>query len=575
MKILLIDDDMVDRANIIRTLRRSGHAIETAEVSTAEEGIEQAAATHFDLILLDYQLPVLTGLDVLAVLRDSPDKGTAIIMLSHHDDEALALACVEAGAQDFIPKNEVSVPRLIRAILHARERYRMESELLESHEKLRCLAEQDPLTGLANRYVFENTLQHALPQATRKGNSVALVLLDLDKFKHINDTLGHAAGDSLLMEVSNRLQSKLRGGDLLCRIGGDEFAIIVHDIENVSTLRQFSRRILSALQDPVNISNAEVVVSASIGVATYPECAKDSIGLLKSADVALYRSKENGRNRVCFYSRQLHEEVYQRIELERDLRHAIDRDELELYFQPQFDPHDGVITGTEVLIRWNHPSRGLISPADFIPIAEETGLIGKIGEWAIENACRQLAQWHRSFPVMQGVPLAVNLSAVQLCTEYFAETVAEILQHYGLSPNCLELELTESAIAKNPELSEQTLKDLSSIGVRLALDDFGTGYSSLLQLHRHPFQVLKIDKTFIQSTTPNDASFLEAINDFTRTLGLEVVAEGVETVAQRDLCRRLHFDRVQGFYYACPMTSEEFGRWLATMTLPERLLAYS
>ena len=575
MKILLIDDDTVDRANIIRTLRQSGHPVETEQVSNGQDGIALAAQTHFDLILLDYQLPVMTGLDVLNALRESPDNGTAIIMLSHHDDESLAMACIEAGAQDFIPKHEVNVPRLMRAILHARERHRMEMELRESHEKLRCLAEQDPLTGLANRYVFENTLQHALPQAKRKGNSVALVLLDLDKFKHINDTLGHAAGDSLLMEVSNRLQSKLRCGDLLCRIGGDEFAIIVHDIDNVSSLRQFCKRILGALQDPVTICNAEVIVSASIGVATYPECAKDSISLLKSADVALYRSKENGRNRVCFYSRQLHEQVYQRIELERDLRHAIGRNELELYYQPQFNPHDGVITGAEVLMRWNHPRRGVISPTEFIPIAEEIGLICKIGEWAIEHACRQLSEWQHTFPVMQGVPLAVNLSAPQLCSEHFADAVVEKLYHYNIAPNCLELELTESALSENPEVSEQTLKNLSAIGVRLALDDFGTGYSSLLQLHRHPFQVLKIDKTFIQSTTPNDASFLEAINDFTRTLGLEVVAEGVETLAQRDLCRRLSFDRVQGFYYACPMTSEEFGRWLATMTLPERLVAFS
>ncbi|MDO6461288.1 EAL domain-containing protein [Granulosicoccaceae sp. 1_MG-2023] len=566
MKILLIDDDKVDRTSIVRTLRDSCYPIETEEVSDAEEGIREAARGGYDLVLLDYQLPAMTGLDVLNAMRETPDSGTAIIMLSHHDDEALAMACIEAGAQDFIPKHEVSVPRLTRAILHARERHRMEMDLRESHEKLRCLAEQDPLTGLANRYVFENALDNALPQAARKDASVALLLLDLDKFKHVNDTLGHVAGDSLLMEVAQRLQAKLRSGDLLCRIGGDEFAIIVHDLDRVCRLRQFTRRLLEALHEPVSINNAEVVVTASVGVATYPECAPDTVSLLKSADVALYRSKENGRNQICFYSHQLHEQVHQRIELERDLRHAMARSELELYYQPQFSADDGVINGTEALIRWNHPTRGLISPNEFIPIAEETGLIVRIGEWVIEEACSQLSRWHQDFPLMQGVPMAVNLSAVQLSTEAFAATVAAILEHHAIAPQCLELELTESAIAENPQVSGRTLSKLSDIGVRLALDDFGTGYSSLQQLHRHPFQVLKIDKSFIQSSTSNDASFLEAIHDFTRTLGLEVVAEGVETLAQRELCERLRFDRLQGFYFACPMTRDEFGRWLAAST---------
>jgi len=563
MNLLLIDDDKVDRINTIRTLHRSNYSLDIMEASSAEEGLNLAQSNTFDVILLDYQLPSMTGLDLLKVFRNFPTNSTAVVMLSYSDDESLAIDCLEAGAQDFICKSEVTVSRLMRAILHSRERYRIEQELRDSHEQLRYLAEIDTLTGLANRHMFEMGLKKALSRASRHGSHLALLMLDLDNFKNVNDTLGHIAGDDLLKEVAKRLQEMIRDGDLLCRLGGDEFAILVHDLDTSNSVMPLIERILNVMAKPILLEGKEMTISVSIGIASYPESATDPIQLLKSADVAMYRSKEAGKNQAQFYSKTLHEEVYKRVEIERELQHALERNEFILHYQPQIDTKTRKVVGAEALIRWQHPVKGLIPPDDFISIAEDIGAIDAIGAWVMETACAQSHQWRKEYNSTSFIfSIAVNLSAKQLNQRHLVEDIKSMLVRHQIPPECIELELTESTLNKCVETGVMLLRELSEFGIKLSLDDFGTGYSSLLLLQKYPFQVLKIDKSFIHPISDNqsDSSFLKAINAFSKALGMQVVAEGVETESQERLCQELNFDRMQGYYFGRPMSAEMFAK---------------
>lgn len=326
MDILIIDDDAVDRMSATRTLKASMLQINSIDqTASASEGIALAKQHQYDMILLDYQLPPSNGIEVLRELRSNSDFATAIVMLSHSNDEELALSCIEAGAQDFIMKSEVTAARLKRAILISKERYRLERKVLDSHNQLRMLAEQDTLTGLSNRYFFDEALKNAIPKAKRDNKTLALLFLDLDKFKDINDTLGHDAGDYFLKEVARRLKKPIREGDNLCRLGGDEFAILVHDFDDSLKIRLLVKRLLESLADPVAINGRNIEITASIGVATYPECAKDPVELMKCADVAMYRSKALGRNQVQYYSKGFHEHIENKIRLESDLQAGLEQ----------------------------------------------------------------------------------------------------------------------------------------------------------------------------------------------------------------------------------------------------------
>jgi len=561
MNLLIVDDDRVDRLNTLRALRQTGWPVKVVEASSAEEGLNLARRGKFDIILLDYKLPTMNGLELLKLLRESVTNTSAVAMLSHSEDETLAIQCIEAGAQDFLAKSEVTGSRLLRAILQAKERYKYEQQLLKSHEQLRKLAEVDSLTGLANRYSFEKSLREALTDAETSGMRMALLVLDLDKFKQINDTMGHDAGDRLLQEVASRLRGPIREGDVLSRLGGDEYAILVKDIKSMDQVQNIVDRIIREFKKPMIVSGKDIVISTSIGIAVYPDSATDSIQLMKCADVAMYRSKEAlGRNKFRFYSKSLHEKVHKRFELERELYRAVEGNEFELYYQPQFDPNTNKIICVEALIRWETPEHRIIPPNRFIPIAEEIGLIDKIGDWVIDEACKQLRNWRRNFNARElGFSIAINLSALQLNRKELFVKLVDAMAVNRIPPKFLELELTESAMNDSAR-AMNVLTKISDLGIKLALDDFGTGYSSLFQLQKYPFQVLKIDKFFIQSIpeADNDAKFLNAINAFAKTLDIEVVAEGVETKAQYNWCKRLHFNRVQGYYFGRPVQAYVF-----------------
>ena len=560
MNILIIDDDAVDRMAAVRTLRDSGLSLgEIIETDSADEGIQFAQNNSFDVILLDYQLPPTNGIEVLRLLRGIRNLSTAIVMLSHSNDENLALQCIEAGAQDFLMKVEVSSIRLKRAILLAKERYHLEQQIRISHEQLRQLAEQDSLTGLSNRYFFDEALKDAISNAQRDNKTLGLLLLDLDHFKNINDTLGHAAGDQLLKEVASRLQSPIREGDKLCRLGGDEFAILIQNISNPEQIRLLIKRIFDALQAPMSIEGKSITISISVGIAIYPDCATNAIELMKCADVAMYRAKADGRNQFHYYSKTVHEQMQNRVRLEHDLSIALQQNQFELYYQPQVDSKNFQLIGVEVLIRWHHPELGLVPPGDFIPIAEESGLINDIGQWVLDTACQQFGKWLITLgPSAVNFSIAVNLSARQLKHSNLIPYLKNCIDKYAISPMQLELELTESTLDTSSE-AMAVLKNISEIGIILALDDFGTGYSSLSHLQEYPFKVLKIDKKFVQViSNEEDQDFLRAIIAFAHSLKFETVAEGVETEAQKELCSELGIHRLQGYYFSKPLPLSQF-----------------
>jgi len=554
MNLLIIDDDEVDRLNIQLTLKASSHHFSVTEASNAHDGLRMLQNNEFDLVLLDYQLPEQTGLEVLQKMNKCVDIQVAVVILSHIVDDHLALRCIKEGAQDYIPKNEVTPVRLMRAMLHARERFTLEQKLRNSYSHIRRIAEIDYLTGLANRHIFESGLSGALPRARRQGTSVALIMMDLDKFKHINDTMGHQAGDQMLRDVALRLSKQVREGDILCRLGGDEFAVLVQNIEDLNMLQLLIKRLKAAFSEPYLVDEHKWQVSVSMGIATYPESAVTAEQLMKCADVALYRAKENGRGRSHFYSKALHKKIVARIELERDLANALANQELELYYQPQINTLSENVIGMEALIRWHHPTRGLVLPNDFISIAEESGIIDEIGLWTVKTACNQLRVWKDKYPALDGkMSVAINLSYKQLSHSNLVSVFKDQIARCKLAPDEIELELTESCLHENPEACVVILKQLAEIGVHLALDDFGTGYSSLLQLQQFPFDVLKIDKSFVQAHSQQQKILLGAIGSFAHTLGLTTVAEGVETSDQIKLCQELKFDRIQGFFYDTPM----------------------
>ncbi|MEH6496621.1 MAG: GGDEF domain-containing phosphodiesterase, partial [Pseudomonas marincola] len=337
--------------------------------------------------------------------------------------------------------------------------------------------------------------------------------------------------------------------------------ILVHNMDMPSGLRSLTQRILSVFSDPFEVEGVELTITTSIGVASFSSSSDTPSQLLKHADIAMYRSKEMGKNQIHFYSKSIHETVHRKMELERDLRGALERDEFILHYQPQMDCADNKIIGVEALIRWQHPTKGLIGPIEFIPLTEETGLINDIGIWVLETVCSHLNTWNKQGTATKGMlTVAINLSAVQLGSYDFVYRVKELLKEYDIEAEQLEFEITESVIIKSTDLNRQILTDLSDLGIKLALDDFGTGYSSLSQLHQYPFKILKIDKSFLKSISENDndTTFLKAINALAKTLNILTVVEGVETSIQKGWCQELEFDRMQGYFFAKPMPAEEF-----------------
>jgi diguanylate cyclase (GGDEF)-like protein len=500
--------------------------------ATSEDRVELADLADNGDVSLAF-VPVMEGDKLARVYAFTVDQ-TAAASLTN-----LALTVVTLTTSLLIVMG-FSVPAAI-ASRRIRERWLAE-------DKIHFLAMHDALTGLPNRVQFNQYLEHAVARAKRHGNLMAVFCLDLDRFKDVNDTLGHATGDALLEEVSARLKENTRDVDLVGRLGGDEFAIVAEEIDTPEDAMRLARRICTALAAGYQVNGHEVTTSASVGIAMGPLEHEPNDVLLKNADLALYRAKEDGRNTFRFFEPAMDAALQKRRRLENDLRNALRKNQLYLDYQPQFGLENGKLTGYEALVRWWHPSEGEVPPTTFIPIAEETGLIIPLGEWILKTACSYATTWPLD------TKLAVNLSPAQFKTQDVYALVRRVLAETGLEPNRLELEITEGIILQNTESVIETLTKLDQLGVSIAMDDFGTGYSSLSYLTRFPVKKIKIDRSFIDTlgSSPQTSAIVSSIVGLGQSLHVTITAEGVETEGQAAMLKKWGCDQVQGYYYGRP-----------------------
>lgn len=543
--ILLIDDDEDDFLLAKELLKDIfGRNLRLDWISSWQDADAAISSSAHDVIIIDYRLGERNGLELVEEAVQFGCKSPFIVLTGEGNRE-IDLEAMRVGATDYLIKGEITAPLLDRSIRYAIERHRAERRLAE-------LAQIDQLTGLANRYRFRDFLDHAAARADRYQHRVALMLIDLNRFKIVNDTHGHAAGDILLQEIANRLRSNVRGGDLVARLGGDEFTIVMTDIVDLDLLNLTANRILDEIAKPVSIGHCEVEVGCSIGIALYPDDAASSETLIVSADTAMYAGKEDRIAAFNFYTAEMRQHATRRLELEMRLRRAVDERQFELFYQPQIELSSGKLVGFEALLRWHHPTLGLVPPGEFIELAEESQLITEIGTWVLETSCAQLAAWREAD--LPEVRVAVNFSAKQFCASSLIDLVVQALDCHRLPANLLEIEITESDIFQKPSEVNDILKTFSDLGIRVALDDFGTGYSSLNHLRAFPGSAIKIDQSFIHdiTNTNKNKAIVRSLIDMAHNLGLTVVGEGVESNLQLDYLRETGCDIIQGYLISRP-----------------------
>jgi diguanylate cyclase (GGDEF)-like protein len=439
---------------------------------------------------------------------------------------------------------------------------------IDSEERLAFLAQFDPLTGLPNRALLFDRFGQMIVQAKRHGSQLGVLFVDLDEFKLVNDSLGHAAGDELLREIARRVQGAVRSGDTVARIAGDEFAIVLGDLARIEDAGFVAQKILDRLAAPLTVAGHELFITASIGAAAFPSDGDNAEALLGAADAAMYRAKQSGRNAFQFFTQEINQRTRARALLGAELRRALERDEFQLVYQPKFELRSDRLSGAEALLRWRHPQRGMVSPAEFIPVLEESGLIVQVGEWVLRRACRDVKAWcEAGLPVL---PVAVNLSARQFRQQDLSARIRALVRASAVDPALIELEITESHLMQDPDHAIRSMQALTDAGIRIAIDDFGTGYSSLAYLTRFPLSALKIDRSFVAGVLhkAGDATIVRTIVEMAHTLGFSVIAEGVENEGQKEFLRSLGCEQAQGFLLARPMPGEDvvrlLARWAAT-----------
>lgn len=557
MYILIVDDDLVDRKLIKKMLLSNGDQYHNiTEVTSVDEGLFAIDRTHFDVILLDYSMPKENGIKLLSEMRAKPNLGnTAIVMISASENEVLALKCIEAGAQDFLPKNSITSESLNKAILFAQKRFEAEQRMHESYLAVKRMAQRDQLTGLSNRYHFEELLKTTIESNKRSKTSAALLALDLDNFKHINDTLGHNIGDEVLKQVVRRINNCLRRDEGFARLGGDEFAVIISGVAEFTQIGKIAERILKHVAEPYLIENTIINCGVSIGSAIYPSDATESANLLKCADIAMYRSKQNGKGRISFYKEQYQYEFSRRVEIQNKIKENIKNNAFRLFYQPVFSTATNKVTGVEALIRWPD-EEPYYTPDEFIPISEQCRLIDQLGEWVIATALAQLVIWQQQ---AESFSMSINISPVQLQNDRLLAYFINCMDKYQLKPANVILEITETAFIEDDLKITNTLNALSEKGFRIALDDFGMGYSSIAHLTSYPIDIVKLDKSLQTNGGPKakHAKVIEGLSLMLKAMGFAVVAEGVETQEQYLFCNELDINHVQGFLFSKALPAEE------------------
>ena len=568
--ILLIEDNSGD-ARLLQEMFNEQEVKTTSlkRVATMRDAEAYLATRHVDIIILDLGLPDAEGLEALrrahAVAPHLPT-----VVLTGRDDEELARQALQEGAQDYLIKGQIEARGLMRALRYAVDRKAMEEKARALSLQIVHTAEHDSLTGLPNRVLFTDRVGQALAFATRQKKRAAILFLDLDGFKRINDSLGHSTGDKLLRSVAERLAGCVRSGDTVSRQGGDEFVVLLSEVDKPEAAAVIAKRMLEAVSAPHAIDGDILHITTSIGVSIFPDDGIATDTLIKNADTAMYQAKEKGRQSYRFFTPAMNERAVERQALEEGLRRALERNEMDLHYQPKVDLKTGRISGAEALLRWTHPVRGEVSPSTFIPIAEECGLIRSIGDWVLLKACRQAKEWLDAG--LKFGSMAVNVSAGQFADEEFPGRVLAILQETGLDPFVLELEITESVLMKRIEDTAFTLQAIREQGVQISIDDFGTGYSCLSYLQKFPVDILKIDQSFVQQIGPENQSVLVAtIINMARALKLRVVAEGIETRRQMEFLEALSCDEGQGYFFCKAVPSGDFAKLLEGGEQPSSL----
>mgnify|MGYP001942492608 FL=1 len=550
LNVLIVDDDRVDQELVQRALKKSNLDVTIHTAKTVDEGLEQYRKNTFDIILLDYRMPERDGIEMIQELeQEAQNTSTAIVMMSSSEDEQLAIDCLKAGAQDFLMKSEVTGVRLRRAVLHAKTRFELERKLADSYQKVKLLSESDPLTGLSNRYYFEQSLKSNIVNNIRGNHKLALLLIDLDNFKFINDTYGHAVGDKLLIMVVESIKACLRGNELFARLGGDEFSICLSNLESVNHASQVATRVVDALTVPFLINESEIHSTASIGISIYPDNADNAEELFKQADIAMYRAKKLGRSRVCFFEEEMQEQFHLRALLENELKQAQELKQFLLHYQPIVNPQDETVLGFEALIRWGLDGR-LRFPRDFVPVAEQSQQMISIGRWIIKTAISSLAQFNKGRD--KQFTMTMNFSTIQFQDANLIEFIHSCLDEFQVPPQLIAFELTECAFSTDSYGSLKIINKLDEMGCKIALDNFGKGPSSINHLKVFPISLVKIDKSLMPKNLDDSQSMalIKGLTLMVQLLDRDIVAEGVETKEQISVCAELGIEKAQGFYFS-------------------------
>jgi diguanylate cyclase (GGDEF)-like protein len=531
-------------------------------IDNFSEAIWPLEACYYDLVFLDYHLDGRDTIELLRRTAGTEERTMPVIMLADTEDRLDDLEVIRQGAADYLSKQELSVALIKRSVRYAIERKKIEQRLL-------TLSQYDSLTGLANRNLFYLKLTDGINQSLRSGKLLALFFLDLDHFKEINDTLGHPIGDRLLQDVAARLKAATRASDTVARLGGDEFAIIATQLGTENDVALLAQKIISCFNEPFKFGDNSIPTHTSVGISLCPVHGQDPDELLRHSDLALYQAKAAGRNNYKFYDSDLDARTQEYRALEQEMRHALQQHDFILHYQPMLSTDGTRMVGVEALVRWVHKGRGMISPGEFIPLAESSGLILPLGEQVLEMACDQLTNWDRI-----GLPqfmVAVNLSPAQFADPLLIEKIAQTLQEKGVAPHRIELEITENTLMESGTDVTERLIRLHDIGIKLVIDDFGTGYSSLSYLKKFPVHKLKIDRAFIQDimTDRDDAIIARSIIQLGQAMNLEIIAEGVETQDQLDFLRREGCQQAQGYLFARPMSSAALIDWIPAQQLSQ------